>query len=204
MKKLLHFDHILSPTHIPARSSLPPHSLTLCFLSASVSLSLSLSFSVSLSKIKTETKLKPIKWKVKKHTTTQQIKKHLGKPWILFCLGQLLLGMGPALDWYIHPVTLHWRNLIFPSFQQVWITNSFLVKRGILCPLSLLSSGFCLVWGWAGLVCAVSVWEKAWASALLSWAGRCCFLGVIYRLWPLPSFHLLFYKNRWAPRAGVW
>lgn len=41
--------------------------------------------------------------------------------------------------WLIFPVTLHWKKLIFPS-QQVLTANSFLVRRGILCLLPLLSA----------------------------------------------------------------
>lgn len=75
--------------------------------------------------------------------------------------------MGPALGYLIYPVTLHWRQVVFPSPRRC-IVNSFLINSGILCPVPLLSAES-LVWACAGLVCCLSPWAH---STLALWCRK--------------------------------
>lgn len=109
--------------------------------------------------IYSHTLLPPSKKKHRKQNQNQQTKTVRKKispqnPWILCCVGQLLLGMWPTLNygWYTHQCSIveNWISLSY----QVPITS---IRGGgyVSFPFSVL--GFYLVWTCAGLVDAVEI-----------------------------------------------
>lgn len=99
------------------------------------------------------------------HTYTHDTKilnwseiRSIKKIWSLFCLDQLLLGMGPTLGrGLILPITLHYSKLTFHSPEGI-SCKFFLVKDGTSSNLSLRRSHAC---------CTVSVCSFFCAPVLL-------------------------------------
>lgn len=85
--------------------------------------------------------------------------------------------------WLINPVTLHWKELIFP-WPAGMFQIGFLVRTGTLVPLPPLRSH---------LACMVSM-----SSYVHQY---CCVLGLICPLWLVQSFYLLFHIAAWALRG---
>lgn len=99
-------------------------------------------------------KRKPRKQNQNQQTKTVRKKISPQNPWILCCVGQLLLGMWPTLNygWYTHQCSIveYWFSLSY----QVPITS---IRGGgyVSFPFSVL--GFYLVWTCGGLVDAVEI-----------------------------------------------
>lgn len=81
-------------------------------------------FSLSLSRKKKKEK----KGKKRKHSKKDFLKMVTYTKWNLFCVGQLLLGMGTSLE--CGRQTLHWRNW-FSVYSQASIAQSFLIGVGL-------------------------------------------------------------------------
>lgn len=97
----------------------------------------------------------------------------------VLCVGQLLLSLGPDLkcDWNTqHYLT---RGNRCPPSYQVWISNSFLIRSSIWCPISLLCLQICLAWVGAGLM---HTFEFIHIRIGPTVSGRHCLLGAIYHV----------------------
>lgn len=90
---------------------------------------------------------------MKKKKRSNKSKSIHTKTWSQFCVGQLLLGMGPPLEccYYIQWHSIGWKN---PDFFSLWVSvaNRFCVRGGlgVHIPISMLE--FCLGWSCAGPV----------------------------------------------------
>lgn len=67
--------------------------------------------------------------------------KNSQRSWSLFCVGPLLLGMGPAVEHGCHTQRHSVGDSGFPLSQQISSSSSFLVAGGTLCPLQHLRAG---------------------------------------------------------------
>lgn len=68
-------------------------------------------------------------------------KKSIKIPLSSFCVGHLLLGMGPAFKYGLSPSETSLKKTKFFLSKQVSIAGNFLVRGGSLCPLPPLGAG---------------------------------------------------------------
>lgn len=126
---------------------------------------------------------------------------HKTTTWSLFCIGQLLLGVGPALEynWYAYPVAIQWRKPIFPfpasvSFKELLGWGWDYVTTSPTQCWVLFSVNPCRSWVFCHSLCEF----KYVTRPVLS--GRYCFLAVIHHFCLLQFFCLPF---SWVLRGSL-
>lgn len=132
-------------------------------------------------------KVKTDKWKKRKAVRKKRTKsKSLQKTWSLFCIGQLLKDMGPALEYgWLNLVNAALEKAGFSLSQKAPIANSFSVQGW-----NFVSTSQCLrkkMFVWFDLMChaTVSVSSFVYKSCCV-WKALLClegnFLGVTHHL----------------------
>lgn len=101
----------------------------------------------------------PQKWKSKHKNVRQNTK---GKHWEL-CTGipvEFSMLVYPAM-WLIYPVALYWKKKPFPFLTKYQLQIAFRVGLGLCAHLPFSKLVFCLVWAYAGPMCAVTVFVSS-------------------------------------------